>query len=148
MKHKHREIPLHSEAQAAMFFALASELKYEPDEVKERAKNHFKTSCFNDLKISDLMYLIDKMVKKQEEKVDRPLTEDKKEQKPRSSFIFSPMIIIESPEISLGQKRKAGRNIYVSPLDYMRISTLSKDRVLFAVTSLKTIYENDTRPNV
>lgn len=61
MSHKHRAIALHSPEQQAKFFALSDELKYNKEDVKDRAKKHFNVSCFNDLKKGDMMWLIDRL---------------------------------------------------------------------------------------
>lgn len=72
--HKHRDIANHSPGQQRMFFALGSKLEHDPEELKENAKKHFSVICFNDLTKSNMMYLIDRLVK--QEKV-RQLTPPK-----------------------------------------------------------------------
>jgi hypothetical protein len=57
-----------------MFFALVTTLGYKADELKERAIAKFKKDCFNDLTISDMSYLIDKLVKKQERRIKKQST--------------------------------------------------------------------------
>lgn len=59
MKHKHRAIPLHSQKQAAMFFALANQLNFNTEEVKIRATRKYKHECFNELLSSEINELID-----------------------------------------------------------------------------------------
>lgn len=66
IKHKHRKEALHSPAQQAMFFALADQLGYDENEVKERAKKKFKHGCFNDITSSEINYLIEKLTDKVE----------------------------------------------------------------------------------
>ena len=65
-EHKgHISTPDFSPNQQAMFFAVSAALGYKAVDVKERAKTHFKVDCFNKLKVSDLSYLIDRLVQKQ-----------------------------------------------------------------------------------
>ena len=65
-EHKgHKEIAEFSPQQQAMFFAVSAALGYKPEDVKERAKERFKVDCFNKLKISDMSYMIDRLVQQQ-----------------------------------------------------------------------------------
>jgi hypothetical protein len=66
--HKHRAIANHSPNQQRMFFAMVATLGHDPEEVKERAKGHYKVGCFNDLTSKQLNWLIDRLVQKQFEK--------------------------------------------------------------------------------
>ena len=66
--HKHMETADFSPQQQAMFFALAHQLGFSIQEVKERAKKRFGLKCFNDLKKSQLTWLIDRLVQKQEQR--------------------------------------------------------------------------------
>lgn len=59
----HLERANHSPNQQRMFFAISNNLGFNPEEVKERAKKKFKVDCFNKLTVSNLMFLIDKLVK-------------------------------------------------------------------------------------
>jgi hypothetical protein len=68
MEHKHRKEALHSIEQQRMFYALAADLGYKAEEVKERARTHFRVNCFNDLTKGNMMYLIDRMVQQQEKR--------------------------------------------------------------------------------
>lgn len=63
--HKHRAIANHSPNQQRMFFAMVAALGKNPEEVKERAKSHYKTGCFNDLTSAQLNWLIDRLVQQQ-----------------------------------------------------------------------------------
>lgn len=50
-----------SPKQKALFFALAHDLGYEAEAVKERAKQHFGLASFNDLTTQQLSELIDRV---------------------------------------------------------------------------------------
>ena len=67
MKHKHLGIPNHSPAQAAKFFAEANDMQLNPTQVKERAVKYWKVECFNQLTVSQLSELIEKLVQKHED---------------------------------------------------------------------------------
>jgi len=58
----------HSLEQARMFFSLAPQLNYNVEEVKRRAKKRFKATCFNELSVSEMNWLIEKLLLKLEEK--------------------------------------------------------------------------------
>lgn len=51
-----------SEKQRKMFFAVSKQLGYEAEDVKNRAKLHFKVEHFNDLKKIQLNFLIDRLL--------------------------------------------------------------------------------------
>jgi hypothetical protein len=55
----------HTELQKKKFFALAHELGYSADLVKERAKAHFKLKSFNDATSEQLNWLIEKLLEQQ-----------------------------------------------------------------------------------
>lgn len=57
-----------SQQQKRMFFALANQLGYDPEVVKERAKKHFQLDTFKNATTDQLTYLIDKLLEKQMEK--------------------------------------------------------------------------------
>ena len=65
--HQHTKIAQHSPSQQAMFFGLANQLGISIQEVKERAVKRFRLKCFNDLKSSQINWLIDKLLEKQQE---------------------------------------------------------------------------------
>ncbi len=48
--------------QKALFFALAHELGYAADLVKERAKQHYGLTSFNDITTEQLRELIDRLL--------------------------------------------------------------------------------------
>lgn len=50
-----------SPKQKALFFALAHDLGYDAEMVKERAKQHFGLASFNDLTTQQLGELIDRL---------------------------------------------------------------------------------------
>ena len=54
-----------SQKQKAMFFALAHDLGYAADVVKERAKQHFGLASFNDITTEQLSELIDRLLELQ-----------------------------------------------------------------------------------
>jgi hypothetical protein len=51
-----------SPKQKALFFALAHELGYDADVIKERAKRHFGLASFNDITTVQLGDLIDRLL--------------------------------------------------------------------------------------
>ena len=57
-----------SKQQVKMFFALAHELNYEAEAVKERARKHFKLSSFKNATKDQLRFLIDRLLIKIKEK--------------------------------------------------------------------------------
>ena len=68
MKHLHLAIPNHSPAQVKMFFALAAQLNSNAEEVKRRAKLHFNLECFNLLTVTQMNWLIDRLLERLEER--------------------------------------------------------------------------------
>jgi len=66
--HIHRDIPKHSQQQAAMFFSLSSQLGYKAEEVKQRAIKACGVECFNELTPTHLNYLIDKLLERQQQR--------------------------------------------------------------------------------
>lgn len=56
---------LASPKQKAMFFALTHDLGYAAEVVKERAKQHFELSSFNDITTEQLSELIDRLLELQ-----------------------------------------------------------------------------------
>lgn len=64
--HKHRDIALHSPEQQRKFFACGRELGHNPHDLKESAKKHFNVTCFNQLTVSNMIYLIDWLEKQRE----------------------------------------------------------------------------------
>ena len=59
---------LASQQQKKMLFALAHELGYEAEAVKERAKKHFKLDTFKNSTKEQLNFLIDRLLIKIEER--------------------------------------------------------------------------------
>lgn len=59
---------LASVQQRKMFFALSSELGFDPEESKRRAKKHFNLESFKDITKNQLTELIDKLLTVQEER--------------------------------------------------------------------------------
>lgn len=59
--HEGRAMTQASPKQKALFFALAHELGYEGEVVKERAKQHFDLASFNDITTQQLSELIDRL---------------------------------------------------------------------------------------
>lgn len=59
--HIHRMEPLHSVAQARMFFVLVAELKADANTAKERATKKFNHGCFNDLTSEEINWCIDSL---------------------------------------------------------------------------------------
>jgi|GEM_PF-4434874 len=57
--------------QKAMFFALAHQLGYPAELVKERAKSHFGLESFNDISAEQLRELIDRLVRLQEQRKEQ-----------------------------------------------------------------------------
>ena len=58
----------HTEAQKKMFFALAHQLGYSAQTVKDRAKKRFNLASFNDATSEQLNWLIDKLLEQQAKK--------------------------------------------------------------------------------
>jgi hypothetical protein len=56
---------LASPKQKALFFALAHDLGYPAELVKERAKQHFELASFNDITTDQLSELIDRLLELQ-----------------------------------------------------------------------------------
>jgi hypothetical protein len=54
-----------SHKQKAMFFALAHDLGYKAEVVKDRAKQHFGLASFNDITTEQLSELIDRLLELQ-----------------------------------------------------------------------------------
>jgi hypothetical protein len=65
--HKHEVTPNHSPAQVRMFFALVADLHFNAEEVKRRAKLHFGVAYFNLLNVTQMNWLIEKLLEKVEE---------------------------------------------------------------------------------
>jgi hypothetical protein len=63
--HLHLKIANHSPAQQRKFFVLCAELNFNPQQVKERAKKHYGVSCFNELSIEQMNWLIERLQEKQ-----------------------------------------------------------------------------------
>ena len=59
---------LASQQQKRMFFALAHELGYDTEVVKERAKKHFKLETFKNATKDNLSFLIDRLLIKIDER--------------------------------------------------------------------------------
>ena len=59
-------MPEATRKQISMFFALAHQLGFPADLVKERAKQHFDLASFNDITTEQLTELIDRLVALQE----------------------------------------------------------------------------------
>jgi len=53
---------------AALFFVLASQLNYNAEEVKRRAKLHYGVNCFNTLDVAQMNWLIERLLLKVEER--------------------------------------------------------------------------------
>jgi hypothetical protein len=51
-----------------MFFALSNQLGYNPEEVKRRVKSHFNLDCFNELTITQINELIERLLLRIEER--------------------------------------------------------------------------------
>lgn len=60
-RHHHVSPAHHTTAIQRKFFALAADLSYNADEVKERATAYFSYECFNQITTQQMMILIDKM---------------------------------------------------------------------------------------
>ena len=58
-------MPLASPKQKALFFALAHDLGYAAEMVKERAKQHLGLASFNDIATEQLSELIDRLLELQ-----------------------------------------------------------------------------------
>lgn len=67
-QHIHRAIPNYTPDRQRRFFALLGDLKLDPNEYKEKAKNYFKKDCFNDFTNEELNRMIRSLVKKQNQR--------------------------------------------------------------------------------
>jgi hypothetical protein len=63
-----------------MFFALAHQLGFPADLVKERAKQHFGLASFNDITTEQLRELIDRLVTLQAQRENQSAVDDPAQQ--------------------------------------------------------------------